>query len=174
MIGTKLKIIAWLMKLPDDVVIIAKLFKPKRTKQQNAYYWSLVTQIADVMRKSKSEIHNRLLRDYGQPLLINGERTFVFIADTEEAEREVLRAGTYHLKPTGNVREGKNGINYRAYVMLLGSSSYDTKQMSVLLDGCIQEAKNLDIETLTPAEIERMRAEDRRSEEKILKKRGSE
>ena len=171
MIGTKLKIIEWLLKLPDDVVIIAKIFKPKRSKKQNAYYFALVTEIANVMRQSKTVIHNVMLRDYGQPLLINGERPYVFLPDTEEAEAEVLKAETYHLKPTGHIKEGNKGVNYRAYVPILGSSEYDTAQMSILLDGCIQEAKNLDIETLTPDEIIRMREEDRRVEEMQRKKR---
>ena len=38
-----------------------------------------------------------------------------------------------------------------------GSSEYDTREMSVLIDGVISEAKELDIETLPPHEIERMK-----------------
>lgn len=170
MTGTKLKIIEWLLSLPDDAVISAEIFKPKRSKKQNAYFWVLVTEIANVMKQSKNVIYNTLLRDYGQPLTINGERPYIFIPDTEEAEAEVMRAETYHLKPTGHIKEGKGEVNYRAYYPLLGSSEYDTAQMSVLLDGAIQEAKALDIETLTPEEIERMREEDRRIEERRRKK----
>lgn len=171
MVGTKLKIIEWLMSLPEDSIIKAVLFKPKRSKQQNAYYWVLVTEIANVMRKSKSVIHNMMLRDYGQPLLINGEHPYVFIADTDEAEDEVLRAETYHLKPTGHIKEGKLGHDYRAYYPLLGSSELDTREMSILLDGTIQEAQAIGIQTLTPDAVARMREEDRRIEEARRKKR---
>ena len=159
------------MTLQEDAIITAELYKPKRSKKQNAYYWTLVTKIANVMRQSKSVIHNVLLRDYGQPLTIDGERPYIFLPDTEEAEAEVLRAEPYHLKPTGHVKEGTKGVDYRAYIPLLGSSEYNTLQMSILLDGCVQEAKNLDIETLTPDEIARMREEDRKIEEMQRKKR---
>ena len=174
MVGTKLKIIEWLMSLPEDSIIKAVLFKPKRSKQQNAYYWILATEIGNVMRKSKTVIHNQMLRDYGQPLLINGEHPYVFIPDTDEAEEEVLRAETYHLKPTGHIKEGKLGHDYRAYYPMLGSSEYNTAEMAILLDGTIQEAKALGIETLTPEEIDRMREEDRRIEERARKKHDSE
>ena len=173
MIGTIVKVIEWLMTLPKDAIIKAEVFKPKRTRQQSAYYWVLVTEIANVMRQSKSVIHNIMLRDYGQPMLINGERPYVFIPDTEEAELEVVRAEKYHLKPTSHVKQGKGDIDYRAYYPLLGSSQYNTKEMNILLDGCIQEAKALEIETLTPEQIERMREEDRKLEERVRKKRGS-
>lgn len=159
------------MSLPDDAIIKAVIFKAKRSRQQNAYYWALVTEIANVMRQSKNVIHNVLLRDYGQPMLISGERPYVFIPDTDEAEAEVLKASTYHLKPTTHIKEGKGDVDYRAYVPLLGSSQMDTTQMSILLDGCIQEAKSIGINTLTPDQIERMREEDKRLEEMQRKKR---
>lgn len=37
-----------------------------------------------------------------------------------------------------------------------GSSEYDSKEMAILIDGIVQEAKALDIETRTPAEIDEM------------------
>ena len=60
---------------------------------------------------------------------------------------------------------------YRYWVMLRGSSEYLTSEMAVLLDGLIQEAKQLDIETLTPVQLEEMRrleqaAEDRKNAQK--------
>ena len=40
-----------------------------------------------------------------------------------------------------------------------GSSTYDKPTMSRLIDNIVQDAKALDIETLTPDELERMREE---------------
>jgi hypothetical protein len=42
--------------------------------------------------------------------------------------------------------------------MLKGSHDLNTTEMAELLDGLIQEARQLDIETMTPAELERLRA----------------
>jgi hypothetical protein len=51
---------------------------------------------------------------------------------------------------------GKTGIQLQCF---FGSSTYDSKEFSVLLDGVIQEAEELGIETLGQAEAERMIAE---------------
>ena len=50
-----------------------------------------------------------------------------------------------------------NGKNFTHYRIFKGSSEYDTKEMSLLIDGIVQEAKNLGIETMTPAEVERLK-----------------
>ena len=46
---------------------------------------------------------------------------------------------------------------YRTYFLLRGSSTYDTAEMSALLDGVIEDCKSCGIETATPEEIERMK-----------------
>jgi hypothetical protein len=38
-----------------------------------------------------------------------------------------------------------------------GSHTYDSREMSRLIDGTVSEAKELGIETLSPAELERMK-----------------
>ena len=39
-----------------------------------------------------------------------------------------------------------------------GSSEYDTKEMSIFIDGIVQEAKQLDIETLTPNQLAELKS----------------
>ena len=51
---------------------------------------------------------------------------------------------------------GNTHITIRGYI---GSSSYDTKEMSVLIDGIVNEAKDLGIETWSREEIDRLIAE---------------
>ena len=43
------------------------------------------------------------------------------------------------------------------YVLLEHSRFYDSKEMSVLIDGTVQEAKAQGIDTLTPGEIEELK-----------------
>ena len=45
---------------------------------------------------------------------------------------------------------GKTGHQIQAY---FGSSQYDTKQMSRLIDGIVGECEDLGIETMTPGEL---------------------
>jgi hypothetical protein len=42
--------------------------------------------------------------------------------------------------------------------MIKGSSEYDTAEMARFIDRIVEEAKELDIETLPEAEVERLKA----------------
>ena len=157
MTGTAMQIIQWLTKQKDGQVWEIKKHLEKRTLSQNAYYWNLCGKIADALRMPKEQVHNEMLRSYGQVERLAGGLVTVPIPDTDKAEQEVLRSMKYHLKPTSQVRAGTKGM-YRTYVMLKGSHDMTTEEMSILVDGIVQEAKQLGIETLTPAELEAMRA----------------
>lgn len=50
-----------------------------------------------------------------------------------------------------------NGKMFKHIKVFMGSSEYDTKQMSILIDGIVSECKELKISTLTPAELEVMK-----------------
>lgn len=137
--------------------IKAAQWREKRSLDSNAYYWVLLSKLAEDLRISKPRAHNIMLREYGQVELVDGSRCYVRIPDTEEAENDVMERTVFHLRPTSQVVEGNDGINYRTYVVLMGSSRYDTAEMSHLLDGLIYECKVLGIETATPEELKRMK-----------------
>lgn len=139
--------------------VTAKQWREKRSLDANAYYWVLIGKLAEAVQISKPRAHNLMLRRYGQNMTIDGAGAYIRIPDTEKAENEALEASEYHIRPTSQVVEGKDGISYRTYVMLLGSSYYDTKQMAHLIDGLITECKEHGIETLPPDEIARMMEE---------------
>lgn len=154
--GTAEKLVVFLMGQDRSKIWELAPHKARRSLSQNAYYWQLLGKTADAQRMSKPELHNRMLRDFGQVAWIDGQTVSVELPDTEKAEETALRSETYHLKPTDRVIE-KAGKTYRTYVLMRGSSDYNTWEMSVLLDGMIQEAQGQGIETLTPAELEAMR-----------------
>lgn len=171
--GTAKELVFALAKIADEDTKVYDLVehKEKRSLNQNSYYWVLLGKVADKLRISKNHLHNDMLRHYGQRMMIDDKCVYVPIPDTEEAEKTADESSTVHLKATSSVEVGKNGITYRYYVMLRGSHEYSTREMTVLLDGLIQEAKNLDIETLTPSQLADMRrleqqAEDRRNAQK--------
>ena len=141
--------------LDSDLKISLKKWRDKRSLTANAYYWVLVSKIADNIKQPQSLVHNLLLRRYGVLDIVEGDSLTVFVPDTEEAENEILLKETYHLRPTSKVIDGKKG-KLRAYRIMLGSSFYDTKQFSTLLDGTISECQSMGIETLPDDEIERM------------------
>ena len=113
-----------------------------RSLQANAYCWKLCTQIAEVLGTTKEEVYLKELKRYGQSLLIPVAKDS---------------------KPNGYFKyyefEGRRLLNNREvdfYKVFKGSSDYDSKEMSVLLDGIVQDAKELNIETLEDIKIKEM------------------
>lgn len=150
-------LVLFLMNADRDAVWDLTEHKEKRSLNQNSYYWVLCGKVAQKTRISSAVIHNQNLRDLGLVFRINDALVPVYLPDTDEAENEALNAEMYHLKPTSQVKEGKDGKLFRCYVMLRGSSSFTTEEMGALLDLMIQEAVANDIEVMTPDEIAHMR-----------------
>jgi hypothetical protein len=114
-------------------------------------------------------IHNRNLRELGLTERINDELICVYIPDTDKAEEETLNAESYHVKPTSQTRLGKDGQIFRCYVMLRGSHTFNTAEMSALVDLMVQEAKAVGVETMTPQELEHIRQLERDAERRKSK-----
>ena len=153
-------LIMFLMTQEKETLWDIKEHKAKRSRSQNAYYWELAGRVA--VRSSKfginiNERHNRNLRELGLRVYMDNQPVCVYIPDNDEAERAALKAEWYHLKPTSQTRVGKDGSLFRCYVLLRGSHTFNTAEMSALLDLMIQEAKSVGVETITPNELEHMK-----------------
>lgn len=139
-------------KLKDELLSIdIKKFRKKRSLTANSYYWALVHKVSEANGLPDIVTHNLYLRDCRCLERINGEAVAVPVPDTPEAEHEVLRKEEYHLLPTSRTIEGKNGT-LRFYLMLRGSSDFDSAEMARLIDFVVQDAKQLGIETITENE----------------------
>ena len=139
-----------LKKLMDaDIEADIKKFRERRSRDANAYCWVLITQIAQSMTPpmNKEEVYVEMLKRYGQ----GG-----FISIQADKASDVTRAFDYYVQKGEGEVNGKNFLHYMVYI---GSSKYNTKEMSVFISGIVEEAKDLGIETLTPQELERMKGE---------------
>lgn len=134
-----------------DISVEIKQFREKRSLNANAYFHVLVDKIAGIQRVTHTEVHNRLIADYG---VIDEQINNIILDDTIPW----LRLDTIHLRPTTATRVMDNGKLYRVYLVMRGSHTYDTAEMSRLIDGTVEEAKALGIETITPDELERMKS----------------
>lgn len=141
MIGTPLALIAWLTTQPEKKFEI-KEYHERRSLSANAYAWALINKIADATRKSKEDVYFQMLKDYGQSEFVS-VRSDINVSGYFKYYEEY---GKGHV-------EGREFTHYKVYK---GSSEFDTREMAVLIDGIIQEAQNLGIETITPSEKERM------------------
>ena len=124
-----------------------KEFKGKRSLDANAYFWLLVSKMSEALKVDKNSLYIELLDRYG---------TFTHVVVKVQALEQFKRE--YRLiKDLGEVTvNGKTGVQLQCF---FGSSTYDTKQMSRLIDGTVSECKDLDIETATPEELARMKGE---------------
>lgn len=121
--------------------------KKKRSLNANAYAWQLMTKIGDALRISKEDVYLDMLKAYGQGGAISVEERF---ADN------FRRTWKYHESLGKSQLKNKMFEHFRFWV---GSSEYSTEEMSVFIDGIVQEAKQLGIETLTPLELARLKDE---------------
>lgn len=159
----------FLMTQPLDTKWDLQEHKEKRSRNQNSYYWELAGKVSVKTTKfgaNINEIHNRNLRELGLREYVNEQPICVYIPDTEEAEKTALNAESYHLKPTSQTREGKDGKMFRCYVMLRGSHTFNTTEMSALVNLMVQEAEAVGVETLTPIELEKIRQLEIEAEKK--------
>lgn len=145
--GTIKDIIPKLLNLPSEVVYDFKIeeHKEKRSLNANAYAWVLITKISNVLRASKEEIYFLMLKRYGVSevvSIISNIDVTGYFKYYEEFGRSVL-----------------NNKEFTHYKIFKGSSEYNTKEMSVLIDGIVSEAKALNIETMTPDQLALLKQE---------------
>ncbi len=132
----------------DKLAIKAVKYRQKRSLDANAYAWVLMGKMAAVMNTSKEEIYEEMLRRYG--VLYEDEDGYVTIT---------VKAAVDMSKIEGHWQLIKDNGTYKGYAMIKGTSQYDTKEMSHFIDGVISECRDLDIETLPPEELKRMKEE---------------
>lgn len=138
------KFIRDIFSLDKDAIYDIKIekHKEKRSTNANAYLWKLVTEIGNTMRLSKEEVYENMLKSYGQSIMIPLPKGNNPSGYSKYYEYECSRQ-----------LNGKDADWYKIYK---GSSEYNTKEMAILLEGVVQEARNLGIKTKDDIEIEKM------------------
>lgn len=123
-----------------------KEHRQKRSLDANAYCWVLINKIADALRITPKEIYRQAIQNIGG--------NYEIIPIKEEAAERFRQIWESQGLGWPCVDMGKSKIqgyrNLRAYY---GSSTYDTRQMSMLIDNLVQDCKALDIETLPPEKL---------------------
>jgi hypothetical protein len=128
-----------------------KEHREKRSLDANAYLWVLCGKLAQHYNVSPEDIYRQNIRSIGGNYEVVAVQTIA--ADSFKTKWESNGIG-WMADPFESKLEGCT--NFRCFY---GSSQYDTRQMSQLLDRIIDDCKEAGIETLTPAEIARMKEE---------------
>lgn len=132
-----------------EVEVTIKKARKKRSLDANGLYWASLTELARRLEVSNAYMHNSMIRQYGQPEMYGEKVAYIMLPDTDETERKALEAETYHIKPTSQTREGKDGVTYRAYMLMRGSSTYNTEEFSRLLDGLMEACRSAGVHVMT-------------------------
>lgn len=118
--------------------------KKLRSLNSNSYLWVLCSEIANVIGSDKDSVYLEMLERYG---------VFTHIVVKPNVVSKVAEQFKL-VRELGEVTiNGTTGIQLQVYY---GSHTYDTKEMSNLLNGVVSEAQFLGIQTLEDIEINRL------------------
>lgn len=144
------QIIQEILKLKEIVIngkeltVEIKQYRKKRSLDANGMLWSILGEMAGLLGTSKDELYLEMLNRYGVFTHI------IVKSDVVEKVKSEWRT----VRELGEVEvNGKTGIQLMCF---FGSSTYDSKEFSILLDGVISEAKELGIDVITEDEKQRL------------------
>ena len=124
----------------SDINLTIKKWRNTRSLDANAYFHALVTQIAECLGQTPEEVKRKLAVDYG----VIG--TYAMLPKDAEIEKIY----PYFRAVKEEVNEKGNSIVI--YALYKHTSDMDSAEFSRLLNGTIEEAKHLGIDTDTPAQ----------------------
>ena len=137
------------------LTIDVKVKREKRSLNANAYYWVLADQIAKELSvrndrpMTSIDVYREHIKDVG---------AFYMIPVKKSKVDKFIKV--WNANGIGWIVEDMRSSNLEGYEVLkcyYGSSQYDTQEMSRLIDMAVADAKELDIETLTPNEIQELK-----------------
>ena len=148
MVGTANKLITYLIEQTKDKEFELKEYTEKRSLNANAYCWVLCDKIAKELSKegtvtTKEIVYKDAITQIGsfEPMIIE-EKAF------ENFERIWSRQGLGFI--VQEVSKKDKCIRVNCYY---GSSTYNTKEMSLLINLLVELAESLNIETKSENEI---------------------
>lgn len=118
----------------------------KKSNEANAYYWTLLGKLSAKVNIPPQDIYRIHIKDVG------GNYEVIPIRDdaVETWQKNWIKKGI------GWVCDIIGESKLRGYTNVIcyyGSSTYNSKQMSRLIDLCVQDCKVQGIETMTPSEL---------------------
>ena len=133
----------------EKLTIEIKKYRKKRSLNANAYFHVLVNKIARKVGSSDDAIKKNLIINYGTVAKDKHGLTVGF-----KLPRSVDVDSIYPYTRCYDQRLEGNTL-FCCYLVYKGTHQMDTAEMAKLIDGAIQEAKELGIETDTPAQLAR-------------------
>lgn len=126
-----------------------KAHRERRSLDANAYCFVLCQKIAEAIGSTKELVYKKTIRDVGQ---------FEIVPIRKDAvETWIERWGSKGLGWFAEVLDDSKLDGYKKVISYYGSSVYDSREMSILLEEILTQCHELGIDTKTPAELENMK-----------------
>ena len=127
-----------------ELTVEIKQFRKKRSLDANAYCFVLCQKIAEVIKNTKEYVYKQAIKQIGQ---------FEIVPIRNDAvERWMVAWNSKGLGWQSEILEDSKLEGYKKTINYYGSSVYDTKEMSLLLEEIVGQAKGLGIETMSEVE----------------------
>lgn len=132
----------------DKLSIEVKKYRKKRSLDANAYCWVLINKLAKKLNLKPIEVYKKAIYEVGVREIVPVKN------EAAERYKEIWQNnGLGWICETMPSRLD----GYTNVIAWYGSSVYDSKEMSRLVDSIVEECKLQNIETMTPAELERLK-----------------
>ncbi len=120
----------------------------KRSLDANSYCWIISDKIAKAIGNTKEYVYKQAVKQVGDFEIVP--------IKNEVVEKWIRNWESKGLGWQSEILEKSKLEGYTNTINYFGSSTYDTKQMSVLLEEIVFQATELGIETITPREKEEL------------------
>lgn len=132
--------------------LVVKEHREKRSLDANAYCWVLIDRLAQATGAGKTEIYRRAIREIG------GVSDVVCVTPKAADKLEKVWRGN-GLGWFSQRMDSKKIPGCVVVTLYYGSSTYDTAQMSRLIDYIVADCKAMGIETLPPDKLALLKEE---------------
>ena len=131
-----------------ELSVEIKAYRKKRSLDSNSYCFILCQKIAETINSTKELVYQKIIKEVGQFELMP--------IKNEAVERWQKVWDGKGLGWFSEVLEDSKLPGYKKIISYYGSSVYDTKEMSLLINEIVSQCKELNIETMTPIELQRL------------------
>lgn len=137
----------------DDLIdvecdITIKKHREKRSLNANSFLWVLCQKLAEkIGHTTREEVYIKMLLEYS--------KSFGFVVGTEKTLNDlVAKSDIRAYKKIGDIMV--NGRKATQYQVFYGSHTFDTEEMSVLLNGVVSECQQVGIPTMPENELAKL------------------
>lgn len=152
LVTDKRDVLELLSEIKDKIYsCMVKEDRGKRSLDSNAYYWVLMGKLSEKLQIPPTQIYRQHIQDIG------GNFDVIPLKD-EAVDRFVSVWTNNGIGWVVGILGKSKHDGYTNVVAYYGSSTYDSAQMSRLINNMVEDCAENGIDTMTPSEIEKLNA----------------